>query len=151
MTHRERPGREAGTISLDLDLHHSPATVWRALTEPALLAEWLLPVVERELALAPGRQFTFQAPPHGAWDGSVRCRLLEIEPLRRLRYSWVVDDTRGIDTEVTFVLAATEHGTRLSITHSGFKLPAQKGAMGGTEYGWTMMTGRLAELLGRVS
>ena len=34
------------SISFEFDLHHSPQKVWRALTDPALLAEWLLPVVE---------------------------------------------------------------------------------------------------------
>ena len=35
-------------LTFEFDLPHAPEKVWRALTEPALLAEWLLPVVERE-------------------------------------------------------------------------------------------------------
>src|SRR5215468_608382 len=42
---------QSSHISLEFDLAHSPAKVWRALTEPALLAEWLLPVVDNALSL----------------------------------------------------------------------------------------------------
>ena len=49
------------SLSFEFDLPHSPEKVWRALTDPALLAEWLLPVVE--LKLQPGAAFKFEAPP----------------------------------------------------------------------------------------
>ena len=48
------------SIAFEFDLHHSPEKVWRALTDPVLLAEWLLPVVD--LKLEPGAAFTFNAP-----------------------------------------------------------------------------------------
>jgi uncharacterized protein YndB with AHSA1/START domain len=64
-------------ISFEFDLPHAPEKVWRALTDPALLAEWLLPVARLELE--PGAAFTYKAPPQPGWDGSVHCRLLEIE------------------------------------------------------------------------
>ena len=53
------------SISFEFDLHHSPEKVWRALTDPALLAEWLLPVVE--LKLEPGAAFTFKTQPYPGW------------------------------------------------------------------------------------
>jgi uncharacterized protein YndB with AHSA1/START domain len=49
------------SISFEFDLHHSPEKVWRALTDPALLAEWLLPIVD--LKLEPGAAFTFKTQP----------------------------------------------------------------------------------------
>ena len=64
-------------ISFELDLRHAPEKVWRALTDPALLAEWLLPVVD--LRLEPGMAFRFKAPPQPGWDGTVSCRMIEIE------------------------------------------------------------------------
>jgi len=137
------------SISLEFDLHHSPEKVWRALTDPVLLAQWLLPVVDLELE--PGAAFTFKTAPHPGWDGTVNCRFVEIEPPRKLRYTWVVGDERGIDTVVTFTLKPTEKGTRLSLVHTGFKLPEQKGALGGTRYGWEMMQEKLVELLARTS
>jgi uncharacterized protein YndB with AHSA1/START domain len=134
------------SISFDFDLHHSPEKVWRALTDPVLLAEWLLPVVD--LKLEPGAAFTFKTLPHPGWDGTVNCRFLEIEPTRKLSYAWVVGF--GLDTVVTFTLTPTESGTRLSLVQSGFK-PDQKQNFGGARYGWKMMSGKLVDLLARIS
>ena len=133
------------TISFEFDLHHLPEKVWRALTDPALLTEWLLPVVD--LNLEPGAAFTFTAPPQPGWDGMVNCRFLEIEAHRKLSYKWVVG---GMDTVVTFTLTPTASGTRLSLVQSGFK-PDQKRNFGGARYGWSMMGGKLVDLLGRTA
>ena len=73
------------SISFEFDLHHPPEKVWRALTDPVLLAEWLLPVLELELE--PGAAFTFKTHPHPGWDGIVNCRVLEIEAQRKLSYA----------------------------------------------------------------
>ncbi len=118
--------------------------MWRALTDPGLLAEWLLPVLD--LKLEPEAAFTFQAPPQPGWDGSVKCRFLEIEAQRKLRYSWVVDD---IDTVVTFTLAPSTSGTRLSLVQSGFR-PDQKRNFGGARYGWKMMGEKFVNLPARI-
>ena len=133
------------SISFEFDLHHSPEKVWRALTDPVLLTEWLLPVVELELE--PGAAFTFKTQPYPGWDGIVNCRILEIEAHRKLSYTWVVGF--GLDTVVTFTLTPTVSGTRLSLVQSGFK-PDQKQAFGGARYGWKMMGGRLVDLLARI-
>jgi len=132
------------SLSFEFDLHHVPEKVWRALTDPVLLAEWLLPIVE--LKLEPGAAFTFKTQPLPGWDGTVNCRLLEIEAHRKLSYTWVVGD---MDTVVTFTLAPTASGTRLSVLHSGFK-PDQKQNFGGARYGWKMMGGKLVDLLARI-
>ena len=131
-------------ISFEFDLHHAPAKVWRALTDPALLAEWLLPVVGLELE--PGAAFTFKTQAYPGWDGTVNCSFIEIEPQRKLSYSWGVP---GMDTVVTFTLTPTASGTRLSLVQSGFK-PDQKQNFGGARYGWKMMGGKLVELLARL-
>ena len=138
------------TISFEFDLQHPPRKVWRALTDPALLAEWLLPVIDHQLE--PEAGFTFMAPPQPGWDGIVDCRYIEIEPHSKLRFTWVVGDPQTdfyIDTVVTFTLTPTGAGTRLNLEQSGFK-PDQKRAFGGARYGWRMMGERLAELLGRI-
>ena len=132
------------SIAFEFDLHHAPEKVWRALTDPTLLTEWLLPVVG--LKLEPGAAFTFTAQPQPGWDGIVNCRLLEIDVRRRLSYTWVVGE---IDTVVTFTLTPTASGARLSLVQSGFK-PDQKQAFGGARYGWKMMGGRLVDLLARI-
>jgi uncharacterized protein YndB with AHSA1/START domain len=134
------------SIAFDLELHHTPEKVWRALTDPALLAEWLLPAVGLELE--PGAGFMFKREPLPGWDGTVHCRLLEIEAHRKLSYTWVVGDM-DIDTVVTFTLTSTASGARLSLVQSGFK-PDQKQESGGARYGWKMMGGKLADLLARI-
>jgi uncharacterized protein YndB with AHSA1/START domain len=135
---------QSESLSFEFDLHHVPEKVWRALTDPVLLAEWLLPVIDLELE--PGAAFTFKAPPKPGWDGTVNCRFLEIEAHRKLSWQWVVGD---IDTVVTFALTPTASGTRLSLMQSGFK-PHQKQNRAGARYGWKMMGGKLVDLLERL-
>ena len=132
------------SISFEFDLHHSPEKVWRALTDPVLLAEWLLPVVD--LRLESGASFAFKTQPHPDWDGTVHCRFVEIEAQRKLSWTWVVGD---IDTVVTFTLTPTASGTRLSLVQSGFK-PDQKRNVNGARYGWKMMGRKLVDLLARI-
>jgi len=133
------------SISLEFDLHHLPEKVWRALTDPVLLTQWLLPVVD--LQLERGAAFTFKARPQPGWDGIVNCRFLEIEEHRKLSYRWGVGD---MDTVVTFTLTPTPSGTRLSLVQSGFR-PDQKQNFNGARYGWKMMGGKLVDLIGRIA
>ena len=133
------------SLSFEFELPHAPEKVWRALTDPALLAEWLLPVID--LKLERGAGFTFKTEPVGGWDGVVHCRIAEIEPHRKLSYDWGVGD---MATVVTFTLTPTPQGTRLGLVHSGFK-PEQKKNFGGARYGWKMMGGKLVDLLGRIA
>jgi len=133
------------SLSFEFDLPHAPEKVWRALTDPVLLAEWLLPVVD--LQLEPGAAFTFKTQAYPGWDGTVQCRFVEIEVHRKLRYTWTVP---FLDTVVTFTLTPTASGTRLSLVQSGFASD-QKREFGGARYGWKMMGERLVEVLGRIS
>ncbi len=135
------------SISFEFDLRHPPEKVWRALTNPTLLAEWLLPVTGFEPT--PGVAFSFKTQPFPGWDGTVNCRILEIEAHKRISYTWTVGDME-LDTVVTFTLAPTGSGTRLNLVQSGFKRH-QKQNFGGARYGWRMMGGRLIELLARAS
>lgn len=133
---------QTDAVSFEVDLHHLPEKVWRALTDPELLNVWLLPVFDLKLDL--GAAFTFKTQPFPGWDGAVSCRMLEIEAHRKLSYTWVVGEM--LDTVVTFTLTATVSGTRLTIVQTGFK-PDQKQNFGGARYGWKLMSGKLVELL----
>ena len=147
MTLVDNTARSQGeAIEFEFDLRHPPAKVWRALTDPVLLAEWLLPVVG--FKLEPGAAFAFKTQPHPGWDGTVNCKMLEIDAHRKISYAWVVGDM-VLDTVVTFTLTPTATGTRLSLVQSGFK-PDQKQNFGGARYGWKMMGGKLIDLLARV-
>jgi uncharacterized protein YndB with AHSA1/START domain len=146
MTTPDRMPRPQGeSLAFDFDLPHAPEKVWRALTDPELLSEWLLPVAG--FKLEPGATFTFRTQPYPGWDGIVSCRIIEVEAHRRLSYTWGVP---FLDTVVTFTLTPTASGTRLTLVQSGFK-PGQKREYGGARYGWTMMGGKLTDLLARLA
>ena len=103
-------------IRTDSFFPHPPEKVWRALTDPELLASWLMP---NDFEPRVGHQFTFRTDPvpaHG-FDGIVRCEVLELVPARRLRISWAGG---GLDTTVTWDLVPEGRGTRLLLSHEGF-------------------------------
>jgi uncharacterized protein YndB with AHSA1/START domain len=111
------------SVVVDCDLDHPPEKVWRALTEPELLAAWLLP---NDIKAEAGRRFTMRGAP--GTDEPVDCEVLAAEPPRLLRYSWRGRDgeARPLDTVVTFTLDGTAAGgTRLRIVHSGFGAEAR--------------------------
>ncbi|MBX7080695.1 MAG: SRPBCC domain-containing protein [Nannocystaceae bacterium] len=142
MTTTDKTARGQGeAIEFEFELRHPPHKVWRALTDPVLLQQWLLPTIG--FSLKTGADFTLQAPPQPGWDGVVHCRVLEVQTLERLRYAWVVGE---LDTIVTFTLVPTETGTRLTLVQTGFR-PEQKQNFGGARYGWRMMGERLEAAL----
>ena len=141
---------ETKSISVKFDLPHPPVKVWRALTEPELLAEWLMATDMRALV---GNSFTFKAEPTPWWDGIVHCEVLEVDPPKRLRYTWRSGpEPSGLDTVVIWTLTPTPSGgTRLALEHSGF-LPANAFAFDGARKGWQRMVGeRLPEVLARTA
>jgi uncharacterized protein YndB with AHSA1/START domain len=107
---------DARTVRVDEFLPHEPARVWKALTDPDLLAKWLMPNDFRPVV---GHRFTFRTHPRpgAGFDGVVHCEVLAAEPERLLRYTW-----RGgsLDTTVTWTLAPEGRGTRLFLEHDGF-------------------------------
>ena len=116
----------ARAIEVDYDLAYPPEKVWRTLTEPDLLAKWLMP---NDIAPRVGHRFTFQTDPVPAagFDGVVHCEVLVVEKNRRISYAW-----RGgqIDTVVTWTLTATATGTRLHLEHAGFWPRGRDGLQG---------------------
>ena len=136
---------EIQTISQEYDLPHPPPKVWRALTQPELLARWLM---STDLRPAVGQSFTFTSEPTPWWDGIVHCEVLEVEPEKQLRYTWRSGpESSPLDTVVTWTLMATGTGTRLRLEHSGF-VPSNKFAYESAATGWARMVGeRLTQLL----
>jgi len=131
-------------LVLSFELAHPPAQVWRALTEPALLERWLM---KTDFVLETGHVFQFRRPATDKWDGVVDCEVLKIEELRFISYTW---RALGVDTVVSFTLAETATGTRLTLEQRGFKSD-QKQAFFGARGGWAQMVGQaLAGLLNEI-
>lgn len=107
------------SIIVEYDLPAPPAKVWRTLTEPALLARWLM---ANDIAPVVGHRFSFRARPMGDWDGTVACEVLAVEPERLLRYSWRGGSGANVlDTVVTWRLTpSASGGTLLHLEHAGF-------------------------------
>jgi uncharacterized protein YndB with AHSA1/START domain len=97
-------------------LPHPPAKVWNALTDPTLLAEWLMP---NDFVPIIGHRFTFETEPvpdHG-FDGIIRCEVLELNPKSELRIAW---HGGSLVSTVSWRLEREGTGTRLFLTHEGF-------------------------------
>ncbi len=106
----------SGTIAFQRVYPHGREKVWRALTTPELLGRWLMP---NDFSPVVGHHFTFRTEPGPGFDGIVHCRVLEIEPPERLRFSW-----KGgpLDTIVTFELSAVgDDATELRMRQDGFQ------------------------------
>ena len=105
-------------IRIVRDYPHSPAKVWRALTDPALIALWAMRPEGFEPVV--GNKFKLVAKPQPGWRGFVECEVLEAREESLLRYSWCGDDN-GDTTIVTFELEPHAGGTRLVFQHTGFR------------------------------
>jgi uncharacterized protein YndB with AHSA1/START domain len=116
-----------------------PSKVWRALTDPALVARWWAP---GDIRAEVGHRFEMDM---GPW-GKQPCEVLEVEPKRRLRYRFA---TTTLDTIITWELAPEGAGTRLTLTHAGFDLDSPMGrrAYEGMKPGWPGILGRIETVL----
>jgi len=136
---------ETQAIHQQYDLPYPPAKVWRALTDPELLGQWLM---STDMQAAVGNSFTFRMEPSQWWDGIVHCEVLELEREKRLSYTWRSGpESSPLDTVVTWTLTPTGQGTRLTLEHTGF-VPKNKFAFQGAEQGWQRNVGeRLRQVL----
>ncbi|SHF55541.1 Uncharacterized conserved protein YndB, AHSA1/START domain [Jatrophihabitans endophyticus] len=109
-------------IHLVQDYDRPPETVWRVLTDPALVPRWTASGRGgRPEGFAPvvGTRFRFVGRPVPGWDGIVRCEVLAVEAPTVLRYSWRGGEDEA-PSEVVYRLAATPTGTRFTYDHTGF-------------------------------
>jgi uncharacterized protein YndB with AHSA1/START domain len=110
------------TIRKEVFYPYPPERVWVALTDPHALAEWLMPNTFKPIK---GQEFQFRNDPQ--WpcgDAFTKCRVLEIDPPRRMVWSWLnrANDPAVPDappSRVTWILTPERGGTRLSLEHSG--------------------------------
>jgi uncharacterized protein YndB with AHSA1/START domain len=96
---------------------HAPSKVWRALTDPALIALWMMR--PQGFAPVPGTRFKLVAKAQPGWRGFVDCEVVEAREPHVLRYSWVGKEN-GTVMYVTYTLEPSGGGTRLIFEHTGF-------------------------------
>lgn len=106
------------SIKLERRYRHSPARVWRALTDRAAIGEWGMKTDDFEPRV--GAKFVLRGEPNRAWRGFVECEVVECIPEKLLAYTWKGNEKEPI-TLVRFELAADGEGTKLSFQHSGFR------------------------------
>lgn len=130
---------ETRSVIIERELPHPLEKIWRALTQPQLIEEWLMkndfqPLLNQSFEL------------RGDW-GSVACKVLEIEPNRKLVYSW---EANGLESVVTWTLAPTGAGTNLRMEQSGFRAD-QEQFYQGARAAWPRFLVALEQALARVN
>jgi uncharacterized protein YndB with AHSA1/START domain len=125
------------TAIVERQIPYPPEKIWRALTQPHLLADWLM---KGDFAPVVGREFKFTAD----W-GAVDCKVLAINPPTTLSYTW---SAYGLDSVVTFTLTPRDSGTHLRMEQSGFRKD-QAQAYGGAKAGWAQFLANLEQVVAR--
>jgi uncharacterized protein YndB with AHSA1/START domain len=137
---------EVRSVIVERELPHPPEKVWRALTQPHLIEEWLL---KNDFKPAVGHRFNLRADPQPGWNGIIDCEVLVIEPNRTLSYTWNSGEANlAIKTVVTLSLISKGAGTLLRMEQTGFR-PDQPQNYQGAKYGWQHFFGRLEQILAR--
>ena len=141
-----KPAAETLSVVVERELPFPPEKLWRALTQPHLVEEWLM---KSDLSPVVGHRFKFRADylPNGALD----CEVLAVEPNKMLSYTWgSTSDNPAFDVKsvVTFTLTPKGTGTHLRMEQSGFR-PDQKQAYGGARMGWPQFLAKLEQVLAK--
>jgi uncharacterized protein YndB with AHSA1/START domain len=101
-------------ISIERTYAYPVERVWRALTDPTLLAQWLM---SNDFEPRLGHKFQFRAKPMPGWSGVTDCEVIALDEPHKLAYTWESGD---LSTVVTWTLEPTESGTLVRFTHTGF-------------------------------
>lgn len=131
------------SLVIERAMPHAPEKIWRALTEGALIAEWLM---SNDFQPVVGHRFSFRATPAANWSGIIECEVITVEPPISLAYTW---GALGMGSTVTWTLTPSNGGTLLRMEQRGFK-PDQKANYKGAQYGWQKFIGNLERVVGRL-
>ena len=115
---------ETRAVVIEREFPYPPEKIWRALTQPLLIEEWLM---KNDFEPVVSHRFQLRAD----W-GAVECEVLAVEPNKTLSYTW---EAYGLESVVTWTLTATSSGTLLRMEQSGFR-PDQQQAFQGAKAGW---------------
>jgi len=134
---------ETRCVVVERELPFPPEKIWRALTQPHLIEEWLM---KNDFKPVVGQHFNLRSDPQPGWSGVVECQVLAIEPHKTLSYTW---GALGLESVVTWTLTATSSGTHLRMQQSGFR-PDQQQYYQGAKYGWQQFFAALEKTLARI-
>jgi uncharacterized protein YndB with AHSA1/START domain len=126
------------SVVVEREMAHPPEKIWRALTQPHLIQEWLM---KNDFMPVVGHDFKLSAD----W-GAVECRVTAVEPHKTLAYTW---GAYGLESVVTWTLTPTSTGTHLRMEQAGFR-PDQQQAYGGAKAGWPRFFASLEQVLARL-
>jgi uncharacterized protein YndB with AHSA1/START domain len=129
------------SLVIEREIPHPPEKIWRALTQGALIEEWLM---KNDFQPSVGHRFSFRSTPVPGWDGVIDSEVLVIEPNSTLSYSW---GTMGTMSVVTWTLTPTKAGTHVRMEQTGFR-SEQDAAYKGATYGWTKFIGNMERVVG---
>ena len=79
------------SVVVEREIAFPPEKIWRALTQPHLIEEWLM---TNDFKPVVGHRFNLRAD----W-GAVDCQVQVVEPNKRLSYTW---DAYGLESVVTW-------------------------------------------------
>ncbi len=133
------------SVIVERDIPYPPEKIWRALTQPHLIEEWLM---KNDFKPDVGHRFNLR----GDWGGVLDCEVLAVEPNRTLAYTWNFkheDAAYNLTSVVTFTLTPTSAGTHLRMEQAGFR-PDQKQAFHGARAGWQQFFANLEQTLGEM-
>ena len=127
------------SVVLEKEFPYPPDKIWRALTEPHLIEEWLM---KNEFEPVVGHRFELRAE----W-GKVECEVLAVETNRTISYTWGDHDLKST---VTWTLTPTATGTIVRMEQIGFR-PDQPRYYHGAKAGWPRFFANLDEMLARIA
>jgi len=136
---------ETRFVVVEREIAHPPEKIWRALTQPHLIEEWLM---KNDFKPVVGHNFNLR----GEWGGVLDCEVLAVEPHKKLTYTWNfkhAEAAYNLTSVVDWTLTPTRTGTHLRMEQSGFR-PDQPQAYGGAKQGWQQFFEKLDQLLARV-
>jgi uncharacterized protein YndB with AHSA1/START domain len=141
--------KEKPSLTIVRKFKAAPEKVWRALTQPQALKQWIapsdaftIPLAEADLKLG-GRYHIVMKSPDGE-EHDVSGMYREIVPNKKLVYTWAWKSTPERESIVTFELRAAGGGTELTLRHEQF---ADEEARDKHQQGWTGCLAQLERLL----
>ena len=129
---------ETRAVVVEREIAFPPEKIWRALTQPHLIEEWLM---KNDFQPVVGHGFNLR----GDW-GVVDCKVMAVEPNKTLSYTWAA---MGLESVVVWTLTPSGTGTHLRMEQSGFR-PDQQQAYQGAKYGWQRFFANLEQVLARI-